>query len=293
MARIGIVGSGVVGYIIGRGFEKIGNDVIFYDTDKKRVKKLKDERLKATTDIRDLVNSTDIAFISVPTPTKKGKIDLSYIKDACKNLAKALKEIKRYYLVVIKSTVIPLTTEKVVIPILEKYSRKKVGKDFGVCVNPEFLTEIARSWTNDALFKRDFFSEDRIVIGEFDRKSGEVLKKIYKPLKIPVFNVDLKTAEMIKYASNCMLATKISYWNEIFLICKELGINSKIVADIAALDPRIGKYGSVHGLAFGGKCLEKDLFAFIQFVKKYHYPELLEAVLKINLHMAKKYGVRE
>jgi UDPglucose 6-dehydrogenase len=98
---------------------------------------------------------------------------------------------------------------------------------------------------------------------------------------------------MIKYASNCMLATKISYWNEIFLICKELDIDSQVIADIVALDPRIGKYGTVHGRAFGGKCLPKDLNAFISFAGKYHKTKLLKAVDDINEEMKRKYGVRE
>ena len=98
---------------------------------------------------------------------------------------------------------------------------------------------------------------------------------------------------MIKYASNCMLATKISYWNEIFLICKELGIDSQAIANIVSLDSRIGKYGTVHGKAFGGKCLPKDLKAFISFAAKHYEPELLKAVEDINEEMKKKYGVKE
>ena len=102
----------------------------------------------------------------------------------------------------------------------------------------------------------------------YDRRSGNALEGLYKPLNKPIFRTDLKTAEMVKYASNCLLATKISYWNEIFSICKELGISSQKVADITAIDPRVGKYGSVHGKAFGGKCLPKDLKAFIDFAER-------------------------
>jgi UDPglucose 6-dehydrogenase len=193
----------------------------------------------------------------------------------------------------VKSTVLPGTTENVVIPILEKTSKKKVGVDFGVCVNPEFMTEIEHTWTDDRGYKKDFFTEDRIVIGEYDKRSGDVLEKLYRPLNKPIFRVDLKTAEMVKYAANCMLATKISYWNEIFLICKELGINSHVVAEIASLDPRIGKYGTVHGKAFGGKCLPKDLKAFLKFVKRYRRPKILKAVDEINEEMKEKFGVRE
>jgi len=285
MITISIVGSGWVGTNVGKGFSKMGYEVIFYDVADKDLPNF-------TKDIDYAIKSSDISFICVPTPTKEDGIDLSHIKEACKRIGKVL-ENKDDYLVVVKSTVVPRTTEEVVIPILERYSGKKVGDDFGVCVNPEFLTEIERSWTDDDNYKRDFFAEDRIVIGEYDKKSGDILEELYKPLNKPIFRVDLKTAEMIKYASNCMLATKISYWNEIFLICKKLDIDSQTVADIVGLDPRIGKYGTVHGKAFGGKCLPKDLKAFINFAEKYREPKILKAVDEINEEMKKKYGVRE
>jgi len=283
---ISIVGSGWVGINVGEGLRKMGYKVIFYDIVDKQLQNF-------TKDINYAIKNSDISFICVPTPTKDNGIDLSCIKEACRRMGKALASKGNYHLVVVKSTVIPKTTEDVVIPILESYSRKKVGVDFGVCVNPEFLTEIESSWTNDDNYKRDFFTEDRIVIGEYDKKSGDILEQLYKPLNKPIFRTDLKTAEMIKYASNCMLATKISYWNEIFLVCKELGINSQIVADIVGLDPRIGKYGTVHGKAFGGKCLPKDLKAFIKFAEKYRELKILKAVDEINEEMRKKYGVRE
>ena len=186
------------------------------------------------------------------------------------------------------------TTEDVVIPILEKFSGKSAREcEIGACMNPEFLTEISGSWSKAEGTKKDFFTEDRIVIGEYDKKSGDVLEELYKPLNKPIFRVNLRTAELIKYASNCILATKISYWNEIFLICKELGIDSQEVANIVGLDPRIGKYGTIHGMAFGGKCLPKDLKAFISFAEKYHKTKLLKAVDEINEEMKNKYRVRE
>ena len=160
-------------------------------------------------------------------------------------------------------------------------------------MNPEFLTEISGTWSKDKSLKRDFLTEDRIVIGEYDKKAGDALEKLYKPLEKPIFRTDLKTAEMMKYASNCMLATKISYWNEIFLICKELGMDSQIIAYVIGLDSRIGEYGSVHGKAFLGKCLPKDLKAFIAFAEKFHKPKLLKAVDAVNEEMKEEYGVRE
>ena len=119
------------------------------------------------------------------------------------------------------------------------------------------------------------------------------MEQLYKPLEKPIFRTDMKTAEMIKYAANCMLAAKISFWNEILLICQKLGIDSQQVADIVALDSRIGKYGSVHGKAFGGKCLPKDLEAFVSFAQEFHNPVLLAAAKQINDYMAENYGVRE
>jgi UDPglucose 6-dehydrogenase len=285
--KISIIGSGWVGTAIGKGFTGIGYEVIFYDVIDKHLPNF-------TKNINYAIENSDISFISVPTPTAPNGIDLSYVKKASENIGKALSSKDDYHLVVVKSTVVPGTTEKVVIPILEKYSGKRARDDeIGVCMNPEFLTEISGSWSKDKGYKKDFFTEDRIVIGEHNKKSGDMLEGLYKPLNKPIFRTDLKTAEMIKYASNCMLATKISFWNEIFLICKELGVDSQAIADIVGQDPRIGKYGTVHGRAFGGKCLPKDLKAFVSFAERYQNARLLKAVDEINEDMKKKYGVRE
>ena len=285
MARISIIGAGWVGTAVGRGFIEIGHEVIFHDIVDKDLPNF-------TKDIGYAVKNTDVSFICVPTPTDERGIDLSYVEEVSKNIGRVLSEKGDYHVVAVKSTVVPGTTENVVIPIIEKFSGKKAG-EFGVCMNPEFLTEIEHSWTDNESYKKDFFTEDRIVIGEYDSKSGDMLEDIYKPLKKPIFRTDLKTAEMIKYASNCMLATKISYWNEIFMICKEIGVDSQKVADIVALDPRIGRYGTIHGMAFGGKCLPKDLKAFISFAERYREVKLLKAVDEINEEMKRKYGVRE
>ncbi|MCD6455993.1 MAG: UDP-glucose/GDP-mannose dehydrogenase family protein [Methanophagales archaeon] len=286
MSRISIIGSGWVGTLIGKGFAELGNEIIFYDIVDKALPNF-------NKDINYAIENSDISFICVPTPTNEdGEIDLSYVKDAAKNIGTILAEKDNYHVIVVKSTVVPGTTEKVVIPILEKYTGKKAG-EFGICMNPEFLTEISGTWSTDEDTKKDFFTEDRIVIGEYDKRSGDVLEEIYEPLNKPIFRTDLRTAEMIKYASNCMLAAKISYWNEIFLICKELGIDSRAIADVVGLDPRIGKYGTLHGKAFGGKCLPKDLKAFVAFAEEYHKAKLLKVVDDINEEMKEKYGVRE
>ena len=281
--NISIIGSGWVGTAIGKGFLELGNEVIFYDVVDKKLPNF-------TKDINYAITHTEASFICVPTPTIDNEIDLSYIKEATKNVGKAIAN-KDYHLVVIKSTVVPDTTEKVIIPILETYSGKKAG-EFGVCMNPEFLTEISSSWSDDRSNKKDFLNEDRIVIGEYDKKSGDMLEVLYSPLK-PIFRTDLRTAELIKYVANCALAAKVSFWNEIFLLCKELNINTETVADIVSIDPRIGKYGTVHGKAFGGSCLPKDTKALISFAKKYREVKLLKAVDEINEEMKIDYGVRE
>jgi UDPglucose 6-dehydrogenase len=284
--RISIIGSGWVGTALGKGLAELGNEVIFYDVVDK-------DLLNFTNDISYAVENSDVSFISVPTPTTSEGIDLSYIIEATSSIGKVLATKRSYHLVVVKSTVVPGTTENMVIPALEKRSGKKAGNETGICMNPEFLTEISGSGSKvEEGTKKDFFTEDRIVIGEYDKKSGDVLEEIYKPLNMPIFRVDLRTAELIKYASNCMLATKISYWNEIFLVCKDLGIDSHVVADIVGLDPRIGWYGTVHGKAFGGKCLPKDLKAFVSFAEKYRKQKLLKAVDEINEEIKEKYGVR-
>ena len=284
--RISIIGSGWVGTAIGKGFTGMGYETIFYDVVNKDLPNF-------TMDISYAIENSDVSFISVPTPTTSEGIDLSYIKDATKSIGEVLATKRSYQLVVVKSTIVPGSTENVVIPTLEKYSGKKAGNEIGICMNPEFLTEISGTWSKDEGTKKDFFTEDRIVIGEYDKNSGDVLEELYKPLNKPIFRTDLKTAETIKYASNCMLATKISYWNELFLVCKDLGIDSHVIADVVGLDPRIGKYGTVHGKAFGGKCLPKDLKAFVSFAEKYRDMKLLKAVAEINEEIKAKYGVRE
>ena len=272
--KISIIGAGWVGTAVGKGLAELGNEVIYHDIVDKDLPNF-------TKDINHAIDNSDVSFISVPTPTtENGEIELSYIKEVSKSIGEAMALKQSYHLVVVKSTVVPGTTETVVIPTLEEYSGKKAG-EFGICMNPEFLTEISETWSKDTGTKKEFSTEDRIVIGEYDKKSGDALEELYTPLGKPIFRTNLKTAELIKYASNCMLATKISYWNEICLICERVGIDSEKVADIVAQDPRIGKYGTVHGKAFGGTCLPKDLKAFVSFAERYKEAKLLKSLGEI------------
>ncbi len=285
MSKIAILGSGKVGSATGMGFAQLGHDVLFCDINPQRITELAKQGLNVTDDTAQAILKTDISFVCVPTPADE---NLKYVIRVVKEIAEGLKRTKRWHLVVIKSTVIPLTTEKIILPILQTSN-----SNFGLCMNPEFLTEIATTWTKDLQYHRDFWSKERIVIGEFNQRSGDTLAELYKPLKAPIFRMDLRTAEMCKYAANLMLTTKISYWNEIGLVCSKLDIDSNLVAQITALDNRIGKYGTIHGMAFGGSCLSKDLSAFITFAKVYENVELLPAVQSVNEYMKEKYGVRE
>lgn len=279
---------------MGKGLLELHHQVTFYDTAKEVVGQLQKEGLRSTSSLNEAVDRSEVSIICVPTPATAGRIDLQSVKSVVKELGQSLRERSGYHLVVLKSTVVPTTTESIVIPTLEEHSRLKVGEQIGVCVNPEFMTEIHGSWTGDLLFVRDFFHEPMTVIGESDRRSGDYLAQVYGSLDRPIVRTNLVTAEMIKYAFNCALATKISYWNEIFYICRSLNIDSQVVAHAASLDARIGRYGTIHGKAFGGKCLPKDLRAFVQFVTDLGYdPKLLRAVEEINERIRIDRGVRE
>jgi UDPglucose 6-dehydrogenase len=232
--------------------------------------------LEVTTDLNGAIRNSEIIFICVETPSMDGgEIDLTSIKSVTRSLGKELMQKEDYHLIVMKSTVVPCTTEDIILPILEKYSKKKAGIDFGICVNPEFLKE-GRAID-------DFLNPDRIVIGELDRRSGDLLENLYEGLEAPILRTNLRTAEMIKYASNSFLASKISLINEVGNICKLLGIDVNDVANGIGYDERIGREFLRAGLGFGGSCLPKDVKALIARSKEVGYtPRILEEVIKLN-----------
>jgi len=276
--NVSIIGSGVIGQATGIGLGMCGNKVVFYDIDKKKLKQLSDSGYEVVEKLSLAVEKADVIFVCVPTPTVDGLSDFGLVHEAVKGIGEVLGKNARYKVVVVRSTVLPSTTRSRVIPLLERHSGLKVGRDFGVCINPEFLRE------KYAL--QDFLHPARIVIGEFDKKSGDVLENIYCTFKIPIIRTDLDTAEMIKYVSNLFLATKISFFNEIFLICQKLGLDANLVSKAVSLDTRIGEYGVYGGRPFDGKCLPKDLAAFRSFVKSLNLnPELLDAVHSVNERM--------
>ena len=298
--NISVIGSGYVGLASGIGLATKDHEVVFMDVDEEKIEKINQgtspiyennlqekmdqviDKTRATSDIKEAVKETEISLITVGTPMKKdGEINLDQIKKAARDLGKALESKNGYHLIAVKSTVTPETTEKEIIPVLEKESGKTVGKDFGVCANPEFLRE------GNAL--EDFLNPDRIVIGEYDQESGDVLKEIYTDFEAPLVRTDLKTAEMIKYASNSLLATKISLINEIGNLCKELGINTYKVAEAVGLDHRINREFLNSGCGFGGSCFTKDINALTRLAEKQKTDtELLESVIKVNRKQKRK-----
>ncbi len=291
--NISIIGIGYVGLVTGACFAKLGNRVICVDINRKKVDNINNaispiyeedldelltthkKNITATTDYTHAINKSDVTFICVGTPSKSdGELDLSFVKDASIEIGKNLKEKNEWHLIVVKSTVLPGTTIDVVLPLLEKYSNKKVGKDFGLAMNPEFLRE--------GVAVKDFLQPDRIVIGCYDEKSKDVLKKLYKGFSCPLVETSPSTAEMIKYASNAFLATKISFINEIGNMCKRLGIDAYEVADGVGLDKRIGRSFLDSGIGWGGSCFPKDVYALITWAKKTDDPKILESVVDIN-----------
>jgi UDPglucose 6-dehydrogenase len=280
--KIGIIGSGVVGSAVGKGFLHFGFPVVFYDIDIRRIEQMKKEGFVATTDFKEFVSNANIFFIAVPTPDDNGKIDLSIIEDATERLAIACKDRNDFFTVVGKSTIVPFTTEGKIIPILEYYTGKKAGEDFGVCFNPEFL--------NESHPFEDVVAPDRIIIGELNKKSGDVLYGIYQMFegKCPIVRTDLRTAEMVKYANNCFNATKISFFNEIKMMCDEIGVDSVMVRKVVQMDRYYAIHPWKHGEQFGGKCLPKDLNAIIYEFNHGHIhdPILLKAVRAVNEQMA-------
>jgi len=299
--RISIFGVGYVGLctavcFANKGFkvfsitttpekaEKInsGNPIIYEPGLEKMLKKaLKKKLFYCTIDYEYAIANSDISFIAVGTPSlPDGSIDLSQIKSVSKNIGEALKEKKDYHLIVVKSTVVPSTSEKIVKKIIEEESNKKCGKDFGLCMNPEFLRE------GEAIY--DTLNPDRIVIGGYDKKSINTLEKIYKKFygkKLPpIIKTNLSTAELIKYASNAFLAMKISFINTIANICEKIpGADVVEVAKGIGLDKRIGPYFLNAGLGYGGSCFPKDVKALIAFSKELGYdPLLIESVEEVN-----------
>jgi GDP-mannose 6-dehydrogenase len=221
------------------------------------------DRLYATSDTAHAIARTDLSFVCVGTPSQSnGNLDLRYIRRICEQIGGSLRAKDEFHTVVIRSTVLPGTMRRVVIPILQESSGKKAGIDFGVCHNPEFLRE------GSAV--ADFKAPPKTVIGELDHRSGELLVEMYRHLEAPLLRTDIDTAEMVKYADNSWHALKIGFANEIGNICGAFGIDSHKVMNIFCEDRKLNISPAylMPGFAFGGSCLPKDLRALTYMAKR-------------------------
>ena len=311
--RVSIIGTGYVGLVTSVCLAEKGHQVVCVDIDQEKVDKINQaippiyERgleelleknihvnLRATTDLYKSVLETDISLIAVGTPFDGNEIDLTYIEQASRQIGQALRDKPTYHVVVVKSTVVPGTTDDVVRPILEESSGKKAGADFGVGMNPEFLRE------GEAI--QDFMFPDRIVWGGIDDQSIAALEELYTVFEdVDKLRTNNKTAEMIKYTSNSLLATMISFSNEIGNLCAVLGgidvIDvmrgvhldkrlSPIMPNGDRVVPAITSYLKA-GCGFGGSCFPKDVKALISHGKRFGQPmQLLDSVIRINEQQA-------
>lgn len=309
MMRISIIGTGYVGLVTGVCLAEKGHRVVCVDVDAEKVERInqgiptffeegleellhknRESGFRATTDLKAAVTETDLTMIAVGTPFDGHEIDLSYVRTATREIGEALKGKQGYHLVVVKSTVVPGTTDEVVLPLLERSSGKRAGKDFGVGMNPEFLTE------GEAI--RDFMNPDRIVLGGIDEQSIDLLEELYRPFEeVPQLRTNPRTAEMIKYTSNALLAAMISFSNEIGNLCAHIGgidvVNVMKGVHLSKYISAILPGGKRHapeiqgflaaGCGFGGSCLPKDVKALIAHGEKQGFTmEMMKAVVEIN-----------
>lgn len=291
--KITVVGLGYVGAVTAAGFAQLGHDVVGVDKDKAKLdaiqggkapihepgldktiaEAIQKKKLQATQNLQEGISESEIIFICVGTPEQKdGSTDLKYVKAVAEEIGKIISD--NYPVIVVKSTVPPGTTESL-IPILEKPNGKKYKQHFGIAMNPEFLRE------GSAM--NDFIHPDKIVLGSEDEKSIEKLKELYSSFKCPLLTANLRTAEMIKYASNAFLATKISFINEMANLCDRLGVDVYTVADAIGHDPRIGRAFLNAGIGYGGSCFPKDVKSLISTTKKAGVePRILNSVIETN-----------
>jgi UDPglucose 6-dehydrogenase len=288
-----MIGTGYVGLVSGVCFSDLGNEVICVDKDEKKIKLLKsgvipiyepglselvvknykNKRLTFSSDLKRSVKNSDIIFICVGTPTKKGgsSADLSQIYNVAKELSSS---INKYKIIITKSTV-PVTTGDEIEKILSKKNNKN---KFSVVSNPEFLRE------GEAI--RDFTYPDRIIIGSNEKKSNRILKNLYTPLISKgafYVNTSRRAAELIKYASNAFLATKITFINELANLCEKTGINIEDISIGMGLDKRIGSRFLRAGPAYGGSCFPKDTKAIISTADKFKTNlSVIKSVVKSN-----------
>ena len=299
--KIAVVGTGYVGLVTGTCFAETGNDVTCVDIDKKKVEKLssgqitiyepgleklflrnvKEERLRFTTSLSEGIRDAEIIFLALPTPPgEDGSADLKYILGVAKDLGELMTD---YKVIVDKSTVPVGTAEKVYAAISKTY----VG-DFDVVSNPEFLRE--------GVAVEDFMKPDRVVIGASSERARKVMGELYAPFVRsgnPVIYMDVRSAELTKYAANSFLATKISFMNEVAQLCERLGADVDMVRRGIGSDDRIGKRFLFPGIGYGGSCFPKDVQALVKSSNEVGYDfQILNAVMDVNekqkLHLLPK-----
>ena len=278
MPRILIVGSGVVGQATGKGFAKKGHNVSYVDIDPRTIARLRAEGLTATLPSGVDWAAVDIVMLTVSTPSVEGRIALDHIEAAARDVGRGLAQTSSFVTVVVRSTVPPTTTERRITPILEQVSRKQAGVDFGVAMNPEFLRQVSA--------EQDFARPWITVLGTTDRRTAEILDRLYMPFGALIVRCTPTEAEMIKYVNNVYNAVKISYFNEVQAICRHLSIDDSIVgAAVARTAESMWNplYGTRGGVPYGGACLPKDTTAFMQFVRDQGMEHLvLEATMAVN-----------
>lgn len=296
-----IIGTGYVGLITGACLSEMGNYVICVDNDEEKLKKLKngitplyepgleelilanvsEGRLEFTNDLNYAVKKSIACFIAVGTPSgDDGSCDLSFVLSVANDIGKAMSECNEYKIIVDKSTV-PVGTHKLV----EEEIKKNYKGEFDVVSNPEFLKQGAAV--------DDFLKPDRVVIGSESEKAIDIMREIYNPFTRtgnPIIIMDIKSAEMTKYAANAFLATKISFANEMANISEKVGANADLVRIGMSSDKRIGNQFLFHGLGYGGSCFPKDVQALIKTASDFGIDsDLLKATHKVNVNQRKNF----
>jgi UDPglucose 6-dehydrogenase len=301
MSKICVIGTGYVGLVTGTCFADLGNQVVCLDIDQERISNIKQGimpiyepgleqlvaqntkagRLNFTTDYEVALKEAEFAFIAVGTPSGvDGEADLQYVRNA----AEAIADIVNHPIIVVNKSTVPVGTGDWVSEIIEK-RRGGTPLDFHVVSNPEFLRE------GSAI--NDFMTPDRVVLGSLERSAADKVSQLYSPLRCPILITDLRTAEMIKYASNAFLATKISFINEVANMCEEMGADVREVARGMGLDKRIGPSFLDAGLGWGGSCFPKDVKALAHMAVLHGtHPQLLQAVMEINRNQRRRIVVR-
>lgn len=259
MTKIAVIGSGIVGTATGKGFAAKGHTVVFTDINPAALERLSGEGFATCAPAELSQQDADIFVLTISTPTKEGHITLDYLLSAVTDLAQgALKAKQGYCTVVVRSTVPPGTTEEKILPLLEQHSGKKVDKDFGLAMNPEYLRENRN--------EQDFQHPWIVIAGGHDAKALAAVEAVYQPLECPFVGVKIKEAEMEKYLHNIFNAHKISFFNEMRAVCKKVGVDADTVFRLVVQSAEASwnhAYGTRDMGPFDGSCLPKDTQAFL------------------------------